>query len=69
MAEATWDVELTLTNRVSMGFRMLLGREAMSGRILVDPEQKYFLGQPTPEKIKKYYYAEDTAKKDYALVY
>ncbi len=60
---STWDVELTLTNRDSMGFRMLLGREAMSGRILVDPEQKYLLGQPTSEKIKEYYYAEDTSKK------
>ena len=36
----SWEIELTLTNRDSMGFRMLLGREAMSGRILVDPEQK-----------------------------
>lgn len=50
-----WDVELTLTNRDSMGFRMLLGREAMSGRLLVDPEQKYLLGQPTSEKLKEYY--------------
>ena len=34
-----WNIEMTLTNRDSMGFRMLLGREAMSGRILVDPEE------------------------------
>ena len=55
VGEASWDVEVTLTNRDSMGFRMLLGREAMSGRILVDPEQKYLLGQPTKEKLKEYY--------------
>ena len=36
-----WEIEMTLTNRDSMGFRMLLGRQAMSGRILVDPENIY----------------------------
>ncbi len=55
IGETRWEAELTLTNRDSMGFRMLLGREAMSGRILVDPEQKYVLGQPTNEKLHEYY--------------
>jgi ribosomal protein S6--L-glutamate ligase len=50
-----WDIEMTLTNRDSMGFRMLLGREAMSGRILVDPEQQYLLGQPTNDNLKEVY--------------
>jgi ribosomal protein S6--L-glutamate ligase len=50
-----WAIEMTLTNRDSMGFRMLLGREAMSGRILVDPEQKYLLGQTSTESLKDLY--------------
>ena len=55
IGEDIWKIEMTLTNRDSMGFRMLLGREAMSGRILVDPEQKYLLGQTTVENLKNLY--------------
>jgi ribosomal protein S6--L-glutamate ligase len=55
IGDDTWAIEMTLTNRDSMGFRMLLGREAMSGRILVDPEQKYLLGQTTTESLKDLY--------------
>lgn len=58
-----WEVEVTLTNRDSMGYRMLLGREAMSGRVLVDPEQHFLLGQPTTEKLSEYYSASSVEKK------
>jgi hypothetical protein len=39
--------ELTLTNRDDMGFRMLVGREAMRGEILVDPGRSYLGGRPS----------------------
>ena len=55
IGSSKWPIEMTLTNRDSMGFRMLLGREAMSGRVLVDPEQKYLLGQPTTDSLKALY--------------
>ena len=55
IGNANWVIEMTLTNRDSMGFRMLLGREAMSGRVLVDPEQQYLLGQPTSDNLKEVY--------------
>ena len=38
-----WVIELTLTRRDAMGFRMLLGRQAIRGRYVVDPG-KSFLG-------------------------
>lgn len=57
-----WQVEVTLTNRDSMGFRMLLGREAMVGRLIVDPEKKFELGQPSTESLKEYYYNEPSKK-------
>ncbi len=31
-----WEIALTLTNRDAMGFRMLLGRDAVKNRFLVD---------------------------------
>ena len=55
IGNSKWLIEMTLTNRDSMGFRMLLGREAMSGRVLVDPEQQYLLGQPTNDNLKEVY--------------
>lgn len=63
IGDEDWDIELTLTNRDSMGFRMLLGREAMSGRVLVDPEQKYLLGQPTRESLKQLYANNEEERK------
>jgi hypothetical protein len=36
-----WTIELTLTNRSNMTYLMLLGREAMKGRIIVDPEKEF----------------------------
>lgn len=55
-----WDVELTLTNRDSMGYRMLLGREAMSGRMLVDPEASFHLTEISNEEIRQMYGASQS---------
>lgn len=53
--EHSWEIELTLTNRDSMGYRMLLGREAMIGRILVDPESSFLHGDLDEFKQKEVY--------------
>ena len=39
-----FEVELTLSNRALLGFRMLLGREALRGRFVVDPGCSYRCG-------------------------
>lgn len=51
----SWKVQLTLANRDSMGYRMLLGREAMSHRMLVDPAASFLLGEKTDDEIETIY--------------
>ncbi|MGD1860927.1 MAG: ATP-dependent zinc protease [Leptolyngbyaceae cyanobacterium] len=45
LGQQPWEIELTLTNRDVMGFRMLLGREAVRRRFLVDPGGSYRLSE------------------------
>ena len=45
LGQQQWPIELTLTNRDVMGFRMLLGREAIRHRFLIDPGGSYLLGR------------------------
>lgn len=59
IGEDTFDIELTLANRDTMEFRMLLGREALSERYIVNPALNYeaqgFSDEEINEKYRPYY--------------
>ncbi len=40
-----WPIELTLSNRDQMGFRLLVGRSAIRKRCIVDPGSSYLFGR------------------------
>lgn len=45
IGEHSFTAEVTLTNRDTMKFRMLLGRQAMNGRFIVDPQASFLAGE------------------------
>jgi hypothetical protein len=45
MGGRVFEIELTLTNRDTMQFRLLIGRTAMDGNLIIDPERSFMLGR------------------------
>jgi hypothetical protein len=52
LGEVDWPIELTLATRDVMGFRMLLGREAIRRRFLIDPARSYRQSSRRPDQIQ-----------------
>ena len=51
----TWDIEVTLANRDSMGYRMLLGREALEKKFIIDPEHSFVSSDFSGKEIDSFY--------------
>lgn len=47
IGDASWGIELTLTNRDTMRYRMLLGRSAIAENFLVDSASSHLAGKPS----------------------
>jgi len=48
--EREFPIDLSLANRDSMGFRLLLGRDAVRRKFLIDPGASFLLGRPRKRK-------------------
>ncbi|MEO1136308.1 MAG: RimK/LysX family protein [Pseudomonadota bacterium] len=47
LGDRSWKIDLTLANRDAMGFRMLIGRDALRRKFLIDPGASYLLTRDT----------------------
>lgn len=55
IANRAWNIEVTLSNRETMQFRMLLGRTALKGKLLVDPGHAFVHGKVTADEVLALY--------------
>ena len=51
MGSERFEIEVTLINRDLMGFKMLIGREALNGRFLINPSKHNLLKTNKKEKL------------------
>jgi hypothetical protein len=50
MGKEKYEIEVTLINRDMMGFKMLIGREALSGRFIINPAKFNLLKKKLSQK-------------------
>lgn len=55
LGSLTWNILVTLTNRDPLQFRMLLGREALTHKVMVSPGRSCLLGKVTKSMLANCY--------------
>lgn len=51
----SWEIELTLSNRDPLRFRMLLGREALGSKVLIHPSKALCIARYTKDQLLNFY--------------
>lgn len=55
MGHQSWEIELSLSDRDPLRFRLLLGREALKGRVLINPNEICCLTKLGTKEINRFY--------------
>ncbi|HQY22150.1 MAG TPA: RimK/LysX family protein [Gammaproteobacteria bacterium] len=63
LGKMTWEIDITLTNRDPMTFRMLLGRDALKGHSIIDPGKILCQGKLMLKQLRSLY----TSHKSHSL--
>jgi ribosomal protein S6--L-glutamate ligase len=58
LGDKSWDIEVTLSNRDPLRFRLLLGREALKNRVIIDPHRACCLGDISKKDLRHLYHAQ-----------
>lgn len=64
IGDDTFDIELSLANRNTMEFKMLLGREAMAHRYLINPGAKHLQKKYLRKQVLEMYTSKTKEKSD-----
>jgi hypothetical protein len=49
MGGRCWPIQLSLTTRHQLRYSMLIGRQALGGRVVIYPGRRYLTGEPTAD--------------------
>lgn len=63
-----WPIEITLTDRETMSYRMLIGRTAMEDKLLVVPGKSFMLGALSPDIYEKMHVKRKKKKLSIAIL-